>query len=110
MGLDGSLDIVVSQSIIDETLRVMKEKFRAKPMELERALAIMTTSARMVQPVVQVTAVRVDPNDDHVVSCAVAASAECIITGDKDLLRMKEYEGVKMLKLGEFLRSGQSKG
>jgi putative PIN family toxin of toxin-antitoxin system len=46
-GLDGSLDIVVSQSIMDETLRVMKDKFRAKPAELERALTIMTTSARL---------------------------------------------------------------
>ena len=70
----------------------------------------MTTSARMVEPVIQVKAVRDDPNDDHVVSCAIAAGAEAFITGDKHLLRMSSYEGIKMLRLGEFLRRGQGKG
>jgi putative PIN family toxin of toxin-antitoxin system len=107
MGLDGSLDIVVSQSIIDETLRVMKDKFRAKPMELERALAIMTTSARRVDPVFQVRAVNDDPEDDHVVSCAVAAGAEAILTGDKDLLRMSSYDGISMVRMRDFLERGQ---
>ena len=51
-------------------------------MVLESALFVMTTSARMVEPVIQVKAVRDDPNDDHVVSCAIAAGAEAIITGD----------------------------
>jgi uncharacterized protein len=110
MGLDGSLDIVVSQSIMDETLRVMKDKFRAKPMELERALAIMTTSARRVEPVVQVRAVKDDPEDDHVVSCAVAAGAEAIITGDKDFLRMGSYEGIIMVRVRDFLKRSQRKG
>jgi uncharacterized protein len=104
MGLDDSLDICVSQSIIDETLRVMRDKFHAKPMELDRARAIMTASARMVEPAVQVKAVKDDPNDDHVVGCAVAAGAEAIITGDKDLLRMGEYEGIKMLRVRDFFQ------
>ena len=64
----------------------------------------------MVEPVIQVKAVRDDPNDDHVVSCAIAAGAEAIITGDKDLLRMSSYEGIKMLRLAEFLQRGQGKG
>jgi uncharacterized protein len=103
MGLDRLVDIAVSQSIIDETLRVMNDKFHAKPIVLESALFIMTTSARMVEPVIQVKAVRDDPNDD-------AAGAEAIITGDKHLLHMSGYEGIKMLRLEEFLRRGQGKG
>jgi putative PIN family toxin of toxin-antitoxin system len=109
-GLDGSLDIVISQSIIDETLRVMKDKFRADPMELERALAIMTTSARTVDLAIQVRAVKDDPDDDHVVSCAVAAGAEAVITGDKDLLRMVSYEGISMVRVRDFLERSQRKG
>jgi uncharacterized protein len=106
MGLDRLVDIAVSQSIMDETLRVMKDKFHAKPIVLESASFIMTTSARMVEPVIQVKAVRGDPDDDHVVSCAIAAGAEAIITGDKDLLRMGSYQGIKMLRLEEFLQRG----
>jgi putative PIN family toxin of toxin-antitoxin system len=108
MGLDRLVDIAVSQSIIDETLRVMNNKFfTSRP--LAGALFIMATLARMAEPAGQVKAVRDDPNDDHVVSCAIAAGAEAVITGDKHLLRMSSYEGIKMLRLGEFLRRGQGK-
>jgi uncharacterized protein len=104
MGLDGRVDIAISQSIIVETLRVMEIKFHAKPIVLESAAFIMATSARMVEPAIQVKAVKDDTNDDHVVSCPVAAGAQAIITGDKDLLRMGSYEGIKMLRVGDFLR------
>jgi putative PIN family toxin of toxin-antitoxin system len=110
MGLDGRVDIAISQSIINETLSVMKIKFHAKPIVLESAAFVMATSARMVEPVNQVKAVKDDPNDDHVVSCAVAAGAEAIITGVNDLLRMGEYQGIRMLRLSDFLRRGQGKG
>jgi predicted nucleic acid-binding protein len=70
-------------------------------------LAIMTTSARRVDPVFQVRAVKDDPEDDHVVSCAVAAGAEAILTGDKDLLRMSSYDGISMVRMRDFLERGQ---
>ena len=69
----------------------------------------MTTSARMVEPIVQVKAVKDDPNDDHVVSCAIAACAEAIITGDKDLLRLGLYEGITMVTVRDFLQRGCGK-
>jgi predicted nucleic acid-binding protein len=64
----------------------------------------------MVEPVVGVKAVKDDPNDDHVVGCAIAADTAAIITGDKDLLRIVEYQGIKMLRLGAFLRRSQGTG
>jgi predicted nucleic acid-binding protein len=73
-------------------------------------LAIMTTSARTVDLAIQVRAVKGDPDDDHVVSCAVAAGAEAVITGDKDLLRMVSYEGISMVRVRDFLERSQRKG
>lgn len=109
MGLDSRVDIAISQSIMDETLRVLRNKFHAKPIVLESALFIMTMSARMVEPESQVKAVKDDPNDDHVVSCAIAAGAEAIITGDNDLLRMGSYQGIRMVTVRDFLERGQGK-
>jgi len=34
-----------------------------------------------------------DPDDDHVLACAVAANAELIVAGDQHLLDLKEYQG-----------------
>jgi uncharacterized protein len=51
-----------------------------------------------------VKAVKDDPNDDHVVGCAMAAGAEAIIRGDKDLLRLGSYEGITMMNARDFLQ------
>lgn len=44
-----------------------------------------------------------DVKDDAVLACAVAAICEVIVTGDDDLLVLKEYNGVRIMKTVEFL-------
>jgi hypothetical protein len=44
-----------------------------------------------------------DPDDDHVIALAVAVSAEAIITGDRDLLTLGQFQGVRMLTARAFL-------
>lgn len=44
-----------------------------------------------------------DPDDDHVLECAVAGHADAIVTGDRDLLALVEFRGIRILTLREFL-------
>ena len=44
-----------------------------------------------------------DPQDDMVLECAVNAGADVIVTGDKDLLALGEYEGIRILSPRAFL-------
>lgn len=44
-----------------------------------------------------------DPDDDHVLACAVTAHAEVIVSGDNHLRNLTEYEGIKILSAAEFL-------
>lgn len=50
-----------------------------------------------------------DPKDDIFLACAVEGSADCIVTGDADLLTLDEYEGIKILRPYEFLQMLESK-
>ena len=45
-----------------------------------------------------------DPDDDKFIECAVSCGADLIISGDKHLLNMKEYYGIKILRASEFLK------
>ena len=38
-----------------------------------------------------------DPDDDHVIACALAAHAKVIVSGDKDLRVLREYHGVRIV-------------
>ena len=45
-----------------------------------------------------------DPDDLHVLACAVSAQADAIVTGDKDLLSMNSFEGIPIIDVREALR------
>ena len=45
-----------------------------------------------------------DPDDDKFISCAVSASADFIVGGDKDLLDMGKYKSVRIISASVFLK------
>ena len=44
-----------------------------------------------------------DPDDDKFISCAVSASVDFIISGDKTTTALKRYKAVKIMKPSDFL-------
>ena len=44
-----------------------------------------------------------DPDDDKVLETALASEADCIVTGDGDLLALDPFEGVRILTAQSFL-------
>lgn len=38
-----------------------------------------------------------DTDDDHVIACAQAVQADLIVSGDADLLEIKEYESIRIV-------------
>lgn len=45
-----------------------------------------------------------DPDDDHVVACALAAQTDLVVSGDGDLLELKAYRGIRIVNAVEALR------
>ena len=45
-----------------------------------------------------------DPADDPFLSCAVAASADCIVSGDKDFLALGNFRNIPIVTAAAFLR------
>ena len=45
-----------------------------------------------------------DPDDDHVLACALAARATLIVSGDKDLLDLHPYQGIPILPAATALQ------
>lgn len=55
-----------------------------------------------IEPTEKITLCR-DPKDDKSLELAVAANADCIVTGDKDLLVLNPFRGIKIISPGDFL-------
>jgi len=45
-----------------------------------------------------------DADDDKFIACAVSASADFIVTGDRDLLDMVKYKSIRIVSASVFLK------
>ncbi|MDE1845671.1 MAG: hypothetical protein KGH53_00080 [Candidatus Micrarchaeota archaeon] len=45
-----------------------------------------------------------DPDDDRIIEAALEGKAECIVTGDKRLLELNGFEGIRICRPSEFLK------
>ena len=59
--------------------------------------------AQLVRPSEHPAVVR-DPDDDHVIACALAAEAEIIVSSDDDLLTLDHYRDIEILSVTQMLR------
>jgi predicted nucleic acid-binding protein len=55
-------------------------------------------------PVSKIKIIKNDPGDDKFIECAAALKADVVITGDKEVLAIKEYMGIRILTPQQFLR------
>ena len=103
MGLEGELDIAISQPIVDETLRVLREKFGWSDDDLRDAEAAISAATYCVAPTETLDVVEADATDNRIVECAVASSSETIVSGDRHLLALGPFRGISVLRVGDFL-------
>jgi putative PIN family toxin of toxin-antitoxin system len=82
---------------------VLARKFHASPDEIAEARAVVKEAARTVTPAVQLDVVKEDPDDNKILECAVTAGSDFIITGDKDLLRLGQYDAVRIVNVADVL-------
>ena len=44
-----------------------------------------------------------DPNDNMLIECAVEANADYIISGDEHLTKLKQFRGIRIVSVNDFL-------
>lgn len=104
----GVVDSATSPMLLAELADVLgRTKFAAKvQVSGETAEQMINDYARVARVVFPLAAPRVvpdDPDDDHVIACAVAARVDLIVSGDSDLLVMGEYAGIRIVTVAQAL-------
>ena len=94
--------IVSSERILEELARKLREKFHVPSEKVQEAVALLRGASEVVEPHPLPAAICRDPDDDWVLAAAVKGRCVCLLTGDKDLLVLKHYEGIPILSPGNF--------
>ena len=101
---DGKVQLLVSPSILDEYQRIGVElTMQFRDVELRPFLDLLAIQAEIVLPPPLPPAIHDDPSDDKFLEAAVAGKASYIISGDKHLLNLFEFQGIQILKPKDFV-------
>jgi uncharacterized protein len=101
---DGRLELAISKEILDEYQRVGEELAKQYPaIDLRPILDLVIVKAKLFPSQNLSETVCEDPDDDKFFACAIASKSKIIVSGDKHLLKVSGYRGVKVLSPREFV-------
>jgi putative PIN family toxin of toxin-antitoxin system len=84
-----------------------RAKFEAKILSLGRTtedlINLVASFLQWCQPIIVDVPQLRDPKDLIIIATAVGADAEVLVTGDRDLLILNEFEGIPILTPQQFL-------
>jgi len=100
-------DIVVSEAVVNELDEVLRRPRLNKYIHEEERiqfLMMLLRESRLVRVDRTVTDCR-DPKDNKYLELALESGADCILSGDKDLLVLHPYHGIPILTPRQFLET-----
>lgn len=101
--IEGKFKSTTSPAILDELGRVLA-RLGVGELEAEGYLiTIMEISEVRVPKRLNDIEIR-DREDIKILECAHSGASDYIVTGDEDLLSLKKYEGIKIIRSRELLR------
>ena len=102
---DGKIEVVISNEILDELGKVLKDKFNWEDSKILEARRNLEQLCVQVDPKLKMATVLKDPSDNKILECAAEGKVDYIITGDrKHLLPLKKFQGIPIMSPQEFLK------
>ena len=96
--------LLFSEELFEELEDAIHKPYPAKRIvraEYDRLVFRLRTDAKLVNVHSEVNVCR-DPKDNYLLVLAKDGNADCLITGDTDLLILKEFEKTKIVSLNDF--------
>ena len=98
-----AFNLVLCDDIIREFEGILKKKFRLTSTDISEILSIVSEAApEILHKLSPIPNICRDPNDDMVIACAIDAPADYIVTGDEDLLILKNYKHIVIINPRNF--------
>ena len=98
---DSAFAIVLSPAIVDETLRALAytkvRKYIRRTVDAELWFEDIVLLAELVAGDYAMSGASADPDDDKYLAAALEGRATLVVTGDPDLLALREYEGIRIV-------------
>ena len=104
MARRGRFDLYLSPFILEEVDGVLIRKFGWSQERSSQVRRVLEEAATVIEPRCSQDPITDNQADNRILECAKSASADYLITGDRQhLLPLKEHEGTRILNAPRFL-------
>ncbi len=100
----GEIQAVTCPELVEELAEKLELRLRFSAEQVAETLADYLGFLRVVQIPKLLNAVPRDPEDNMVLECAIEGQAQYIVSGDNDLLVLKEFRGIQIVRASDFLK------
>jgi putative PIN family toxin of toxin-antitoxin system len=100
----GEIQAVTCPELIEELAKKLELRLRFSAEQVAETLADYLGFLRVVQIPKVLNAVPRDPEDNMVLECAIEGQAQYVVSGDNDLLVLKEFRGIQIVRATDFLK------
>ncbi len=101
--IDGDDSLIISTEIIKEVLSVLSKKFNRDREAISHTALYLSDLDELIKPGKKLNIFKDEP-DNRILECAIFGKADAIVTGDREMLKLKTYEGIKIITLKEYLK------
>ena len=102
----GEIDCSLSFAILDELRDVLqRSKFGFTPEQAITVIDELRSVCEILNPPRRIRTIKVDPDDNRILECAVEAQADYIVSGDAHLLDLGEYRKISIKRPADFLNA-----
>jgi uncharacterized protein len=100
------ITLCLSNAILNEYIDVLRRVGIKDEYELEELLSLFPKGFNILftTKTPKIKIITNDPGDDKFIECAAALKADAVITGDREVLAIKEYMNIKILAPQQFLK------
>lgn len=99
--------LILCEGILEEIEKKLRIKIKVSPPVIAEYLKVLRNNAEILEPEkVQETICR-DPDDLMILGLVAPGNADAIVTGDKDLLVIKEYKKARIMTPRSFWESNK---
>jgi putative PIN family toxin of toxin-antitoxin system len=100
--LRNKVELYTAVPILTVLASQLREKFQWDDLKVRSALKQISKVATAIKPIIKITILQ-DETDNRRLECAKASNANLIVTGDKHLLSLKEFDGIGITRVAGFL-------
>lgn len=96
-------ELLTCQAVLDELERVLAEKLRLPPPVVAGFLGLVRAEGTIIEPPREIPPIRIqDAGDLPILACAIAGKPDVFVTGDKELLDLREVDGLAIVSPREL--------